>query len=597
MVGLRSIRGGFKNLVRGLGSINYLDKSPLPVLGIQDGKIVYINTTFSEEFFGDIKSVPQAFFSDVVLFKDELYSKTLLFTSKGIEFFFFVKDTASYDDWGTPNVWIDQNYNLFKANELFLEIIPTAIGQNFAKLIDEHSYKVLEEYVTVPAPHAHLELQLCDKNGTKVLAFIKHIHANPNIFAIYFVDITEYKSLEIQLIHAQKMQAIGQLAGGVAHDFNNLLTAMLGFCDLLLMKHPAGDPSFAEIMQIKQNANRAANLVRQLLAISRKQVMKTKVLDITDVLSDLASLLRRLIGENIKLDIAHGNDLKLIKADPGQLEQVIINLVVNARDAIVCVKSMGHISVRTRNVVIREKGKVEPNLLPALTGEKILPGTYVALEVIDDGCGIPKATISKIFEPFFSTKPVGAGTGLGLSTVYGIIKQSGGYLYIETREGEGTRFSVFLKTAKSGDTKEEIADVDFKLMQQDLTGNVTILLVEDEIPVRMVSSRALNNKGYKVLEASNAEDALEIVKSRQGDIDVIITDVIMPGMNGPTFVAEVHKMYPKIKVIFMSGYVEEAFSSTHSTDELGTFNFLPKPFTLQQLVLMAKEVSSSCVST
>lgn len=404
------------------------------------------------------------------------------------------------------------------------------------------------------------------------------------------IDITEQKKLELHFSHAQKMQAVGQLAGGIAHDFNNLLTAMIGFSDLLLVRHPAGDQSFADIMQIKQNANRAANLVRQLLAFSRKQVLNPEIIDVTEVLAESSHLVRRLIGENIELNMIHGRDLHLVKVDQVQLEQVIINLAVNARDAMV---NGGILTVRTSNVNVSELNPINSNLISPVPSEdnNIEPGEYVLIEVSDTGCGIKKELIGKIFEPFFSTKEIGAGTGLGLATVYGVVKQTGGYIYLTTEEGKGASFSIFLKSCSN---KEEIQkyyqeqEVSDKVVINDLTGKGTILLVEDEVPVRIFSAHALINKGYKVLEAENAHDALEIVGQHGKEIDIIITDVIMPGMNGPSMIERVSNIYPDIKVIFISGYAEDAFIKAYGSDR--NFNFLPKPFTLKQLATKVKEV-------
>ena len=401
------------------------------------------------------------------------------------------------------------------------------------------------------------------------------------------VDTTEQKNLEMRFAHSQKMQAVGQLAGGVAHDFNNLLTAMIGFCDLLLMRHPAGDPSFADIMQIKQNANRAANLVRQLLAFSRRQTLQPKVLDLTDVLAELSHLIRRLIGENITLDMAHGRDIGMVKVDQGQLEQVIINLAVNARDAMSA--SGGTLNIRTSDMVVTAGQPLPAHMISPVAEDSILPGRYVLAEVADTGCGIPRELIQQIFEPFFSTKEVGAGTGLGLSTVYGIVKQTGGYIYVSSTPGVGTTFSIFFpRHQQTGEVKVEAAE---KHSAADLTGNGTILLVEDETPVRTFSSRALTNKGYTVLEADSAETALGIMKERGPEIQVIISDVIMPGMTGPDMVKEILNSYPNIKVIFISGYAEDAFVNSFGRDR--EFNFLPKPFTLKQLASKVKEVMDS----
>lgn len=409
-----------------------------------------------------------------------------------------------------------------------------------------------------------------------------------NIIA-HMIDTTELKNLEMRFVHSQKMQAVGQLAGGIAHDFNNLLTAMMGFCDLLLMRHPAGDQSFADIMQVKQNANRAANLVKQLLAFSRKQTLQPEIINITDALADLSNLIGRLIGENIELKMTHGRDLKYIKVDQVQLEQVIINLAVNARDAM---PDGGVLSIATNNITVDIANPINKSLIPPTDDEAIENGEYVLIEVSDTGSGVSKDIIGQIFEPFFSTKPIGSGTGLGLSTVYGIVKQTGGYIYISSKIGKGTKFSIFLKSydndsAKepaSSKTKEELERTD----TSDLTGTGNILLVEDETPVRIFSHKALTNKGYNVLDANCAEVALDIIKEKGSEIDVIITDVVMPGMSGPDMIKQVSKEYPNIKVIFISGYGEDAFIESYGTER--SFNFLSKPYSLKQLVTKIKEV-------
>lgn len=403
------------------------------------------------------------------------------------------------------------------------------------------------------------------------------------IIILQCVDTTEQKNLEMRFAHSQKMQAVGQLAGGVAHDFNNLLTAMMGFCDLLLMRHPAGDPSFADIMQIKQNANRAANLVRQLLAFSRRQTLQPKIIDFTDVLVEISHLIRRLIGENIELDINHGRDLGKIKVDQGQLEQVVINLAVNARDAM---SRGGTLTLRTSNVVITPANTPARNMVSPSAEDSIINGHYVLFEVIDTGCGIPRELIQQIFEPFFSTKEVGSGTGLGLSTVYGIVKQTGGYIYVTSTPDEGTTFSIYFpRYEQDTDARTESAE---RQANSDLTGSGTILLVEDETPVRIFASRALSNKGYTVLEADSAETGLEVFEREGERIQLIVSDVIMPGMTGPEMVEQIIAKHPSLKVIFISGYAEDAFIDSYGAER--EFNFLPKPFTLKQLASKVKEV-------
>ncbi len=390
---------------------------------------------------------------------------------------------------------------------------------------------------------------------------------------LYLIDTTQEKSLERQFVQAQKMQAVGQLAGGVAHDFNNLLTAIIGFCDLLLVRHDAGDQSFSDIIQIKQNANRAANLVRQLLAFSRQQTLRPKVLMLTDILAEITNLIRRLIGENIDLKVVHGRDLLPVKVDQGQFEQVVINLAVNARDAMT---DGGRLELRT--------SMVGPDHPLVERYDVIVPDDYVLVEVQDTGCGIPKDNLNKIFEPFFTTKEVGQGTGLGLATVYGIVKQTGGFVFVESEPNNGTTFLLFLK-AYGGTEELETAPSD--LPAKDLTGKGTILVVEDEDPVRMFASRALTNKGYKVLEAASGEAGLEILKTYEGKIDLLISDVIMPTMDGPTLVKEARKDMPDLPVIFVSGYAEDVFRKNLEAEE---FQFLPKPFSLNDLAEQVKSI-------
>ena len=375
------------------------------------------------------------------------------------------------------------------------------------------------------------------------------------------------------------MQSMGQLAGGVAHDFNNLLTAMIGFCDLLLQRHSAGDPSFADIMQIKQNANRAANLVRQLLAFSRKQKMEPKIVDVAESLSELSNLLRRLIGDHIALDIQNEVENGLVRVDPGQLDQVVINLVVNARDAMA---EGGAVSVRSSSVSYDRQIR--------RGGDAIPPGDYIRIEVADNGTGISPENLGRIFEPFFSTKDVGAGTGLGLSTVYGIIRQTGGYIFVESEIGKGTTFTILLpvygdETARPTQRRKQTVPV------TDLTGKGNLLLVEDEDAVRMFGARALRNKGYTVLEATSGEGAIEVLNNAKVDIDIIISDVMMPGMDGPTLIRLIREDRPNMKVIMISGYSEETIRGDFGGDD--QVHFLPKPFSLNELATKVKEVATN----
>lgn len=394
---------------------------------------------------------------------------------------------------------------------------------------------------------------------------------------VYAMDMTEQKALEGQMAQSQKMQAVGQLAGGIAHDFNNVLTAIIMASDLLLTNHRPSDPSFQDIMNIKQNANRAASLVRQLLAFSRRQTLRPEVLSLTDVLADLRMLLSRLIGNKISLDIEHGRDIWPVKVDLGQFEQVIVNLTVNARDAM---PDGGSLKISTRNV---EKHDAERFHFRGLEA-----ADYVVIDVEDSGTGIDAEVLEKIFEPFFTTKEVGKGTGLGLSMVYGIIKQTGGYIYADSEIGKGTIFHILLPRHVM--TEEELAapKIDAPVeKKKDLSGSATVLLVEDEDAVRMGGVRALKSRGYTVHEAGDGMEALDVLEELDGKVDIVVSDVVMPEMDGPSLLREIRKDYPGVKFIFVSGYAEDAFAK--NLPEGAQFGFLPKPFSLKQLATVVKD--------
>ncbi|MFD2739275.1 ATP-binding protein [Sulfitobacter aestuarii] len=382
-------------------------------------------------------------------------------------------------------------------------------------------------------------------------------------------DATELKSLEAQFVQSQKMQAIGQLAGGVAHDFNNLLTAISGHCDLLLLRHDQGDPDYGDLVQINQNANRAAALVGQLLAFSRKQTLRPETVDLRDTLADLTHLLNRLVGEKITLTLNHDPVLQPIRADKRQLEQVLMNLVVNARDAM---PGGGEIRIITECTALDE---------PLLRDRVAVPaGQYVTVQVSDDGTGIAPDKLPKVFEPFFTTKRTGEGTGLGLSTAYGIIKQTGGFIFVDSILGTGTDFILYFPMLDAGETaRPRPVQPATRLPTKHADG--VILLVEDEAPVRAFASRALRLRGYTVLEAESAEAALKTLEDEALTIDVFVTDVVMPGMDGPTWVREALKHRPGVRVVFVSGYAEDSFGEEQT--KIPNSVFLPKPFSLTDL--------------
>jgi len=393
---------------------------------------------------------------------------------------------------------------------------------------------------------------------------------------LYVIDATEQKALELKFAQSHKMEAVGQLAGGVAHDFNNVLTAIIGFSDLLLLKQRPTDAAYRDIMNIKQSALRAAGLVHQLLAFSRRQTLQAEVLELGETLTDLAALLNRALGEKIDLKILSGRDLWYVKADKTQLVNVIINLAVNARDAM---PNGGTLAFRTRNISERESLK--------LSGSSVAAGEYVLIEVQDTGSGMTPEVMAKIFEPFFTTKDVGKGTGLGLSTVYGIVKQTGGYIFADSEVGKGTTFRVYLPRHIVESEDELPKEKKKELPARDLTGTGRVLLVEDEDAVRNFAARALSRQGYEVLEAATGVEALEVMEREKGRVDIVVSDVVMPEMDGPTLLKELRKTKPNLKIIFVSGYPDDAFKKT--LDENEAYAFLAKPFTLPQLAAKVKE--------
>jgi two-component system cell cycle sensor histidine kinase/response regulator CckA len=437
-----------------------------------------------------------------------------------------------------------------------------------------------------------------ERFGSFYVTAIEEQERDQEAAIVYTLETTAQRELENKVIQQQKMEQVAQLAGGIAHDFNNVLSAIMMATDFLLNAHKPTDPSFGDIMQIKQNANRAASLVRHLLAFSRKQTLRPQVLDLREVLSDVNILLRRLIGEKVTLDVVHGRDLWPVKADLSQFEQVIVNLAVNARDAM---PDGGKLHVRTGNVTARDCERYNTKGMPA--------ADYVLVEVADTGTGIPEAIVGKIFDPFFSTKEVGKGTGLGLSTVYGIIKQTGGFVYVESVLHKGTTFRIFLPRhiASAREIAMEAAELEAPAIANtlaaadevkravtaaggtsiDLTGEGTILLVEDEEGLRALNARGLTSRGYTVLEAGNGVEAIELLEKSGKPVDLVVSDVVMPEMDGPTLARELRSRNPGLKIIFVSGYAEDAFQK--NLPEHGQYAFLPKPFTLKQLVAAVKQ--------
>lgn len=389
----------------------------------------------------------------------------------------------------------------------------------------------------------------------------------PGVLAV-LQDATALKTLEAQFVQSQKMQAIGQLAGGIAHDFNNLLTAISGHCDLLMLRHDREDPDYADLVQVHQNANRAASLVGQLLAFSRKQTLQPERIFLEEALSDLTHLLNRLVGEKVSLHLSHAPGLGPIRADRRKLEQVLLNLVVNARDAMI---EGGTIRIGTQALDLSEELRRDRAIVP--------PGQYALIRVEDTGTGIPSDRLQKIFEPFYTTKRAGEGTGLGLSTAYGIVKQSGGFIFVDSVVGQGSCFMVLfpIHTAPPEPVLPKPAPIRIAPRQ----GEGIVLLVEDEAPVRAFASRALRMRGYTVLEADSAEAALTLLQDASLQVDVFVTDVVMPGLDGPTWVKTAMETRPDVRVIFVSGYAEDCLSESQA--RMPNSVFLPKPFSLTDL--------------
>ncbi len=393
-------------------------------------------------------------------------------------------------------------------------------------------------------------------------------------------DNSEESRLKREVAQATKMQAVGQLAGGVAHDFNNILTAIIGHCDLMLMRHTPGDSDYDDITQIKGNSNRAAGLTRQLLAFSRQQTLRPQVLQLPDVIAEVSHLLQRLLGETVTLSINHGRNLGAVRADPGQLEQVIVNLSVNARDAMLEKGGTGGtLTLQTYSVSASDVRKLGAEMMPI--------ADYTALRVSDTGTGIPPELLPKIFEPFFTTKEVGKGTGLGLSTVYGIVKQSGGFIFADSVPGKGTSFVIYLPVHA---VEAALPVVTVKAERPaDLWGTGTVLVVEDEDMVRNVAERALTRHGYTVLTAAHGEEALELL-GPDSTVDLLVSDVVMPTMDGPTLVRHARERFPDLPILFMSGYAEEQLRKSIDLDRV---HFLPKPFSVKQLAEAVRDVLSS----
>jgi two-component system cell cycle sensor histidine kinase/response regulator CckA len=479
--------------------------------------------------------------------------------------------------------------SIVSANPAFAKMVARddAVGRSFGSIFQDNptEHRFLERDVTQTSPDLPYDATLfAGKEGLPVSVYIVHDPQTPAKSYAYLVNVSARKALEDQLVQSQKMQAIGQLAAGVAHDFNNLLTAIRLNTDELLQRHPVGDPSYPELQNINTTGARAAALVKKLLTFSRKATRRMERLDVTDVLSDMVVVLRQTLGERAQLKMIHARGLPAVMADKSQIDTVLMNLCVNARDAM---EEQGGGTITIRSELLPRATIEDPHLLEAL-GD--IPGDdFVIISVADTGTGMPEEVKSKIFEPFFTTKEQGKGTGLGLATVYGIVQQTGGHLTVESELGVGTVFKIYLPAATAA-TEAELAKAEIAKpaarKPADLAGQGNILFVEDEASVRGIAAKALRKKGYLVVEAEDGEEALEILEEADAPFDLMISDVVMPGMDGPSLLRAGRKLLGEARIVFISGYAEEEFSELLSEEPDVTF--LPKPFTFAELAEKVK---------
>ena len=450
------------------------------------------------------------------------------------------------------------------------------VGQAFGTLIDPASRADAVAKLAAGAAVGALEVRLAHDP-----ARIAHLYLAQSTgrWVAYLVDVSEQKQIELQLAQSQKMQAIGQLAGGVAHDFNNLLTAIFMQLDVLAARHPVGDPSYEGLNEIKQTSMRAADLVRKLLAFSRKQTVQREILDLGELISEFEVLLRRVLYEDVKLSTDYGRNLPLVRADRSQLETAVMNLAVNARDA---VRAHGGGLVRIKTARLTQEQA-------AALGYASAEGDQALIEVSDDGPGIAPTVMDKIFDPFFTTKPVGEGTGLGLATVYGIVKQSDGWISVDSRPGEGAAFRIFLPVHIPVATVAQapLPVAPKRPVARDLSGAGRILFVEDEDAVRGVAAKLLRARGYEVIEAASGEEALQLAETHAGSIDLMISDVVMPGMQGPDLLKQARPYLGAAPVMFISGYAESEFSDLLEGET--NVSFLAKPIDIKTLAERVKQ--------
>lgn len=578
------------------GTIIYVNKTFCSIVGARFDEILGqplqnfildgapdFNGYFSAHFSLKTQNGPELFFLSQQPFKnnDVTYFSGKI---KRPEKFAFQSSLHLFKHCPIPCAIVDAlDYTLLQTNDAFSStfktqsfIEKTSILHLLSNNTQESFVQKLKKMIKNDENSSSIEvLSSVEFSNKSFTIFIGFTSQEKDSFVLYFVDASDRKNLENQFAHAQKMQAIGQLAGGIAHDFNNLLTAIIGFCDLLLQRHDAHDPSFFDIMQIKGNANKASGLVGQLLTFSRKQPCKVQVIDFYDAFIDISALLQRSISPFISLKTEIKKHLGSIKMDPNQLTQIFLNLAVNAKDAM---KNGGTLFISASKEKLKKAKSFGNDLIQS--------GDYIKIIVSDTGCGISSDHLMRIFEPFFTTKnePNSSGTGLGLSTVYGIIRSVGGYISADSEQGIGTTFTIYLPQIDEKPLSVRQSRASRPIFNP--TATPKILLVDDEDGVRLVVSRVLKTKGFLVTECANAEQALDEL-NQHDDFDLLLTDMIMPGIDGETLIKKAKEAYPRIKTILMSGYSEDL--SHHISDE-NAQNFILKPFELNQLLEKVVEV-------
>ncbi|MQQ07072.1 response regulator [Epibacterium sp. SM1979] len=572
------------------------EAAPFPMLTVgRTGSVLFMNEA-ARSFFGErVRAL------DAILTNDDMAPGQIqtIATKSGLKqvlvqehersqgrrelYFIEAEDSTSpggktdFETLPVPFLKVAPNGDVLFANRMALSLLglKSCDGQKLGQVM-EGLGRPMADWLTdtvkgmAPNKSEFLRISRRDRETFVQVTLTRVLEEGEPVLIAVLNDATELKTLEAQFVQSQKMQAIGQLAGGVAHDFNNLLTAISGHCDLLLLRHDQGEQDYGDLIQIHENANRAAALVSQLLAFSRKQTLQPEILDVRDTLSDLTHLLNRLVGEKVTLTLSHDPIMKSIWADKRQLEQVLMNLVVNARDAM---PQGGEIRIETEVIHLDKNLQRNRATVPA--------GEWVTIRVADEGIGIDADRLEKVFEPFYTTKRTGEGTGLGLSTAYGIIKQTGGFIFVDSVKGQGTQFTLYFPVHRQDATVDAEPVEKAAEKAAPSHGEGVVLLVEDEAPVRAFASRALRMRGYTVLEADSAEEALHILEDDSLMVDVFVTDVVMPGMDGPSWVRQALVTRPETRVVFVSGYAEGAFDD--SEPEVPNSVFLPKPFSLNQL--------------